>query len=599
MKTLLLLTVLALPALAQQRTQPNVILIMTDDQGYGELSCHGNPILKTPNLDQLHARSLRLTDYHAAPMCTPTRGQLLTGTDAARNGAINVSSGRALLSTRYATMAEVFRQNGYRTGLFGKWHLGDNYPYRPEDRGFQEALWFPSSHIGSVPDFWGNDYTDDTYLHNGNRQAYTGYCTDVFFENAMNWMAESARQQKPNAARPFFTYLPLNAPHSPLHAPDADIAAMKAVFDTSRVAATLAPDLRHQLLTYLAMIRNIDTNVGRLMAFLTKNNLLDNTILIFTTDNGSTYGNQYFPAGMRGKKTELWEGGHRVPFFVSWPKGLPITARDLGGLAQAQDVLPTLIDLCGLKNRPDTRFDGISLAPALRRNVPIAPERMLVINYSRMPWQLDFPSPDAPSLLRREGAAVLWKRWRLLEGRELYDLTSDPLQQTNVIGKYPDVAARLNTHLDRWWDGLKATANDPQPVPIGDPKANPMLLTACEWLDVFVDQQSQIVRGTRKNSYWNLTVEQPGTYQFELRRWPREADRPLAEGEGKQGALPIAQARIFINQREQIQAAPEGSKAVTFTATLPKGPSTLHTWFLDAAQNSICGAYYVYVTRKN
>ena len=182
---------------------PNVILIMTDDQGYGELSCHGNPILKTPHMDELHAESIRLTDYHVAPMCTPTRGQLMTGLDAARNGAVNVSSGRALLRSDVPTMGDFFTSAGYRTGIFGKWHLGDNYPYRPEDRGFQETLWFPSSHIGAVPDFWGNDYFDDVYIRNGKRQPAQGYCTDVFFEEAMAWKRCGITQTVINGCPPF------------------------------------------------------------------------------------------------------------------------------------------------------------------------------------------------------------------------------------------------------------------------------------------------------------------------------------------------------------------------------------------------------------
>jgi arylsulfatase len=491
-------------------------------------------------------------------------------------------------------LGDVFAQNGYRTGLFGKWHLGDNYPYRPQDRGFAETLWFPSSHIGSVPDYWGNDYFDDTYLQNGTRRAFQGFCTDVFFEQAITWMKTTARR-----GEPFFTYLPLNAPHAPLSAPDDDLRAMSGVFDTSRVAARLAPALKKDLLTYLAMIRNIDTNVGRLVQFLNKSGLLANTLLIFTTDNGSTYGNQYYPAGMRGKKTELWEGGHRVPFFISWPTGLGTQPRDVAGLAQAQDVLPTVMELCGLKPPPTpTRFDGVSLAPALRDRAPIDPDRTLVINYSRMPGWQDYPSPASPSLLRREGAAVLWKRWRLLEGRELYDLATDPLQQTNVIDRYPAVAGRLKNKLDAWWNELESIANQPQSVPIGDDRANPILLTACEWMDVFVDQQSQVMRGTRKNSYWNLTVDQPGEYTLELRRWPREADKALTDCEAGHGALSIANARIYLNAREHLLALPEGSKAATFRVSLPKGPTTLQTWFLDQNANPICGAYYVYVIRN-
>ena len=159
-------------------SRPNVILIITDDQGYGDLGCHGNPVARTPNLDSLHGESIRLMDFHVAPMCTPTRGQLLSGLDAARNGAVNVSSGRSLLRPDLPTMADIFRSNGYRTGVFGKWHLGDNYPYRPQDRGFEESLWFPSSHISSVPDYWENDYFDDIYCHNGSRVRQEGYCTE-------------------------------------------------------------------------------------------------------------------------------------------------------------------------------------------------------------------------------------------------------------------------------------------------------------------------------------------------------------------------------------------------------------------------------------
>ena len=575
------------------RARPNVILIMTDDQGYGELSCHGNPLLKTPNLDKLHARSHRLTDYHVSPMCTPTRGQLMTGMDAARNGAVNVSSGRTLLRQQYPTMGNVFAQNGYRTGLFGKWHLGDNYPYRPEDRGFSETLWFPSSHIGSVPDFWGNDYFDDTYLHNGNRQVYKGYCTDAFFKGAMAWMKTTADQKQP-----FFAYLPLNAPHSPLHAPDEDLEAMQAVFDTSRLVATLPADLKKPLMTYLAMIRNIDTNVGRLLAFLETSGLLNNTILIFTTDNGSTYGNQYYPAGMRGKKTELWEGGHRVPFFISWPRGLGNQPADIGGLSQAQDVLPTLMALCGLQSqKASTRFDGMSLAASLQKKATLPAERMLFINYSRMPFT-DYPTPASLSIMHKAGAGVLWKRWRLLEDNQLYDLKTDPMQEKNVIAQHPDVAARMRQGLNQWWNGVKATANEAQTIPIGNAKANPLLLTACEWMDVFVDQQSQVVSGVHKNSYWNISVDEPGEYTFELRRWPREIDRPLTAGGEPGRALPIAKSRIYVGNVEQKMEVPPGSKSATFTVSLPAGPTFLHTWFYDQRDDPICGAYYVYVTKK-
>jgi arylsulfatase A-like enzyme len=201
-----LLASYALPA----APRPNVIVLITDDQGHGDLSCHGNPVVRTPHLDRLHAEAVRFTDFHVAPMCTPTRGQLMTGVDALRNGAMNVSSGRTLLRREFPTLPALLRGGGYGTGLFGKWHLGDNHPYRPHDRGFDHAVWFPSSHLGSVPDAWNNHYQDDTYRVNGDQRRFSGYTTDVLFSEAMDWMR--ARQKE---GRPFFCYLATAAPHGP------------------------------------------------------------------------------------------------------------------------------------------------------------------------------------------------------------------------------------------------------------------------------------------------------------------------------------------------------------------------------------------------
>src|ERR1041384_345214 len=299
------------PSAAPSGSKPNVILVLTDDQGYGDLSCLGNPILRTPNLDRLHAESIRFTDFHVAPMCTPTRGQLMTGRDALANGAMNVSSGRTPLRRGIPTMADAFAASGYRTGQFGKWHLGDTYPFRPHDRGFHESIFFPSSHISSAPDYWNNDYFDDTYVHNGKREKYAGYCTDVFFGEAMKWMKGCAAR-----GQPFFTYLPTNAPHGPLFCSDKYREPYKS--QPRNVAS------------FFGMIANIDENMAKLDAFLVANGLRENTILIFMTDNGGTVGVPVFNAGMRGKKIDLYEGGHRVPCFIRWPAGGLRPPCDLG-----------------------------------------------------------------------------------------------------------------------------------------------------------------------------------------------------------------------------------------------------------------------------
>lgn len=603
---LLISTALPLSLSMQAYTQerPNVILIMTDDQGYGELSCHGNPVLKTPNLDKLASQSVRFGDFHVGPMCTPTRGQLMCGFDAARNGAVNVSSGRTLLRQELPTMANYFENNGYNTGLFGKWHLGDNYPYSPEFRGFKETLSFPSSHIGSAPDFWGNDYFDDTYLHNGKREKYTGYCTDVFFTKAMEWITECQKNKKP-----FFVYLPTNAPHYPHYAPQDDIQAIEKDWAASSLAGKEIKT-KTELIKYLAMIRHIDTNIGVLRDFLKKAGLDKNTIIIFLTDNGSTFANSYYNAGMRGQKTDLWEGGHRVPLFIHHPNGGSTKPHDVNGLTTVQDILPTLIDICNLKTEKPLQFDGISLGPQIRNNLDAPDERMLVINYSRFPSGFDYPSPYAPSIVRKEEAAVLWKRWRLIENMELYNLDEDPMQTMNVIEKHPDVAMKMMGYLDQWWSSVESKLKEVQRVVIGNEKENPALLTSCEWLDVYVDQQEQVLNGIQKNGFWLLQVDQPGTYEFELRRWPRELDIPLSGSVDGGKKMDITSARIYIDNNgsdkkifshfdKVAEVSPE-DKSVKFKAELGKGPITLHTWFRgDKGKVTYCGAYYVYVKRPD
>ena len=586
-----------------EATKPNVILVITDDQGYGELSCHGNPILKTPSLDGFHDISVRFTDYHVAPMSAPTRGQLLTGIDAARNGAVNVSSGRSLLRTDLPTMADIFSDNGYNTGIFGKWHLGDNYPFRPEDRGFRESVWFPSSHIGSVPDFWGNSYIDDVFIHNGKREKFKGYCADIFFNEAIAFIESCSSN-----GTPFFVYLAPNTPHSPFIAPPEDKEIISELMNVSDFS-DLEPAIKSRLISYLAMVRNIDTNFGKLIRFLQDNGLFENTILIFTTDNGSTQGPDYYNANMRGRKAELYEGGHRVPLFISWPEGISNTPRDIDGLTQAQDLLPTLIDLCCLKEPKSVKFDGLSLAEVLKGKKAVDRDRMVVINYSRMPMGFEYPSPAGPTLITPERAAVLWKHWRLIENRELYDLKVDPLQQANVIEKYPEIRDKMKAHLYKWWKGVKDIANEPQRIVIGNENENPTMLTACEWMDVFVDQQAQVRRGVKRNSYWNLLVDRAGEYEIELRRWPRETGLPLTGRDAGGNDIPVSSARILITgavEREierpmafeglQKKVSPD-DVAVIFRVSLCKGPISLHTWFDDEDNNVLSGAYYVYINR--
>jgi len=560
-------------------SKPNVILILIDDQGYGDLSCLGNPILRTPHIDHFHSESVRFTDFHVSPMCTPSRGQILSGRDALANGAMNVSSGRSLLRRGIPTMADAFASAGYRTGQFGKWHLGDNYPFRPNDRGFQESIFFPSSTITSAAAFWNNDYFDDTYVHNGKPEKYTGYCTDVFFGEAMTWMKGCAERREP-----FFTYLPTNAPHGPTYCP----AKYRDLYK----------DQPRNLSGFFGMIANIDDNMEKLDRFLGEQGLRENTIVIFMTDNGGTAGVPVFKAGMRGKKVDLYEGGHRVPCFLRWPAGGLGAPRDIAELAESQDLFPTLLDLCGLGVPKGATFDGVSLAGLLRGRVERLPDRMLVVQFSR----LGAPRPA------RGDAAVLWQRWRLVGDKELYDLRSDFGQTKDVAGEHPEIVARMCAHYEAWWSRIEPRVNDLERITVGSDRENPTTLSPCDWQDVFIDQASQVRAGEAKNGPWGLIVDRDGEYEISLRRWPAEADAAIADGvplykavdgqfpAGK--ALPIAKARLKVGTFEDSREVAGGVKAVTFTTSLQAGPVELRTAFLDADGKELCGAYYVTVRRR-
>ena len=295
-----LFSALFLPLALAAAERPNIVLIITDDQGYGDLGHTGNPVLKTPHIDELAAKSSNLTDYHVAPTCSPTRAALLTGHWSDRTGVWHTVNGRSMLRENETTIATILRDAGYATGLFGKWHLGDNFPYRAEDRGFTEVYRHGGGGVGQTPDVWDNAYFDGSYIHNGRIVPAKGFCTDVFFGEAKRFIRECAAAQKP-----FFAYIAPNAPHTPLHAP-------KRYMD---MYAGQPADIA----AYFGMIQNIDDNVGALRDLLRDLNIEDNTLFIFTTDNGTASGQSIFNAGMRGKKGSEYEGGHRVPFIAHWP----------------------------------------------------------------------------------------------------------------------------------------------------------------------------------------------------------------------------------------------------------------------------------------
>ncbi|MHC4658852.1 MAG: arylsulfatase [Planctomycetota bacterium] len=544
-----------------QANPPNVVLVITDDQGYGDLACHGNPVLKTPNLDKLHAQSIRLNNFHVCPTCSPTRASLMTGRYCNRTGVWHTVMGRSLLRKDEVTMADVFSAGGYRTGIFGKWHLGDNYPFRPQDRGFGEVLVHKGGGIGNTQDYWGNDYFDDTYFRNGKPEKFAGYCTDVWFNEAMKFI-------EANKDRPFFCYLPTNAPHSPFRVPEK-----------------YSNPYRGKGVKYLfcGMITNIDENVGRLMEKLKDLGIEDNTILIFMTDNGTSGGR--FNAGMRGSKGWEYDGGHRVPCFIRWPVGGIAGGLDIERITAHIDVLPTLIDLCGLKKPEAVRFDGDSLAPLLKGDDRNWPDRTLITDSQRVEYPIKWRK-----------SATMTDRWRLINGEELNDIKANPNQKVNIAQEHPEIVSKLRQDYENWWADISKRFLEYCEIIIGSDQENPSMLTSHDWHSHGPWNQDQIRQGQKRNSFWAVEVARDGEYEFSLRRWPEEVDAPITAAIPDGEAISATTARLRIANVDETKPIPQNAAAVTFRVKLKAGKTKLQTWFIDD-EDKPRGAYYVYVKR--
>ncbi len=566
-------------------TPPNVVIVMSDDQGYANLGCMGHPLLETPNIDKLYSSGIRLTDYHVDPTCAPTRSALMTGRYSDRVGVWHTVMGRNLLRPRETTMANVFAASGYATGLFGKWHLGDGYPFRPEDRGFQQVVEHGGGGVGQTPDFWGNDYFDDTYRVNGTFTPFKGFCTDVFFDEAMKFMERSAKEGKP-----FFSYIVPNAPHGPYYAPEANKNRVKQRAKSRNI------EISGPQPGYYGMIENLDDNFGRLQAFLDQQGLAQNTILVFTSDNGpvTDQGIALYNAGLRGGKNTNTDGGHRVPWFMRWPTGGLDKPEDIDHVTAHIDILPTLIDLCGLK-APGVQFDGQSLRPLLVNTKAPWPDRMLVVESQRV---------EDP--LKYRNFAVMNTRWRLTglkdDGKfKLNDMAADRGQKTDVAKQHPEVFKSMKGAYDAWWDDVSKDHPITSRDIVGSKVQNPVTLTAHDWLGKSLWNQPQIAEPDSgkygdPTGYWAVEVAEDGWYLISLRRWPAEADRAIDDAYIGTG-FAVRKATLEIQEQKLEQPIPDGAKEVTFRVQLKKGEAKLETLFTGGGQN--ISAFYAYVLRED
>jgi arylsulfatase A-like enzyme len=439
----LLPTALPAPATTLAGRRPNVVFILTDDQGYGDMSCHGHPILRTPNLDRLHDEAVRFTDFHVSPTCAPTRSALLTGRHEFKNGVTHTILERERLTPGAITIAQVLKSAGYRTGIFGKWHLGDESAYQPDRRGFDEVFIHGGGGIGqtypgSCGDAPGNTYFDPEILHNGLFEKTTGYCTDVFFSQAVRWIEPT------KARRPFFAYIACNAPHAPLQVRPEDEARY-----AGKVANTNAAK-------YLGMVANIDDNIGRLLAKLSELSLERDTLVIFMNDNGADGGLLAgYNAGMRGGKGTAFLGGTRAASFWRWPGTL--SPADCPGLTAHVDLFPTLAEIAGarLSLKARAQVEGRSLVPLLENPAASWPDRTLFTHLGRWPQGTD------PASAEYRACAVRTTRWHLVSPNGgiapkwmLFDLNVDYGESTDIKEQHPEVVGDLASRFDAWWNSL-------------------------------------------------------------------------------------------------------------------------------------------------
>ncbi|MCX7430796.1 MAG: sulfatase-like hydrolase/transferase [Planctomycetia bacterium] len=449
------------------RKQPNIIYVMTDDQGYGDIAAHGNAIISTPHLDRLHAQSVRLTEFHASPTCSPTRAALMTGRHEFRSGVTHTLNERERLALSATTLPQLLKTAGYTSGIFGKWHLGDEDAYQPGKRGFDRVFIHGGGGIGqafpgSCGDATGNSYSSPTIRSDGTFVKTKGYCTDVFFDAAIDWIDRCRKEGKP-----FFCYVTPNAPHGPLDCPAGSdtpyLAKLKA-------AGVKDPQSRAEIAKFYGMIENIDTNIGRLMRKLDEWGLADDTLVVFTTDNGTATGAPVFNAGMRGMKGTAYRGGTRVPSFWRWPGTLPAGV-DVPAVTAHIDVLPTLCEFANVAIPPEVaaKVEGRSLVPLLRDRKTAWPDRPLFTHLGR--WDRGKMAETEYRQCRvREG------KWSLVNVKnsptawELYDVAADPEERQNLAQQQPEIVARLASEYDGWWQSVQPDLiNENVPVPAVNP----------------------------------------------------------------------------------------------------------------------------------
>lgn len=564
-------------AAGEMPTRPNVLLVMTDDQGYGDLGFHGNPRVRTPNLDRLARESARLTSFYVSPVCSPTRASLLTGRYNFRTGVVDTYLGRSLMHPDEVTLAEMLAAAGYRTGIFGKWHLGDNAPLRAIDQGFQEALVIKGGGIGQPSDPpGGSSYFDPVLQHNGQSQKYQGYCSDVFTTATIDFLSSADD-------RPFFAYLAFNCPHSPYEAPAAELANYRSMSLATKEFPQLGQPTHparmspaETLARVYAMVTNIDSNVGRVLSALQARGLDKNTIVVFLTDNGPPQ--VRFNAGLRGLKGTVYEGGIHVPCFIRW-SGQLSPGRVVDRIAAHIDLVPTILEACGIAPPTGARLDGRSLWPLLRSGPDVTwPERTLFFQWHRG----DRPEPDRAFAARSQKYKLLRPEPPSGSSKfpplELYDLEIDPFEQHNLAPEQPAIVARMHMEYLAWFKDVAATRGfEPVRIEIGGQRENPTILTRQDW------RGPRAGWGPNDLGSWEVEVAREGRFDLTAHLTPRRFPT-------------VAHVQLRGASRE-IKLGPDAAECTFPDLPLTAGPGQLEAWV--EGNRASAGVLDISVRRKD
>jgi arylsulfatase len=554
--------------------QPNVLLILIDDQGYGDVGYHNNPHIITPTIDSLANSGIRFTDFYVSPRCAPTRAALMTGRHAEKTGVFHVTDGGYNLAASETTMAEYFKAAGYQTGIFGKWHIGDHYPYLPEEQGFDYSLIHRGGAVGQIADhpdnYWDmtiplaerkQNYFNPTLYLNREVVKTEGYIADIFTDHAIQFIEEQQDD-------PFFVYLPYNTPHDPYQAPQKYLDMYQDLpadgLDSTNGHSHRLSDYEAAQYVY-AMMTNMDDNIQRVLQKLQELDLQENTVIAFLSDNGPA---QYrYNDNLRGKKGMLYEGGIRVPAFINYAG---LEGGEFKRPAAHYDILPTLASLCNLDL--EDNIDGLDLMSKEDQRLQNRSIFIRESNYMQLYQEMMVRKGDYKLVALEGGEQPVL---------ELYNLKDDPSEKNDLREEQPEQFTALKNDLDQWYDELMTAENlEILPIYIGTEQENPVRLSRHEVVDSYASGWFS------KNylGYYLLQVTTPGTYDFKLTF--RDTIQTPGRLEMKVGP---------VGSRVSIEEVPVTS--YTFKdVQLKPGEHVFQTWFQN--KNEVISPFYVEIEKK-